>query len=159
MIKLNVSSIPDGVQKMVNPLKHINTLESETYPLLKTIENQPHFSKFCDALKGIVLLDDNLISHCTFWKTQLSSVFVLHNHLFTPADHPHHTVTVNVYNQYTDNLATFFHNHTVISQATATRSFLSVQEKIMSTDRFEILAHVIHCDCPHLGGSGYNRQW
>ena len=68
MIKLNVSSIPDGVQKMVNPLKHINTLESETYPLLKTIENQHHFSKFCDALKGIVLLDDNRVGLCTFWK-------------------------------------------------------------------------------------------
>ena len=70
----------------------------------------------------------------------------------TPPAHPHHIITVNAYNKYADTLATFLHQNTAISQESAPRAYLSLQEKQMSSDGFIILSHIITRGCPHLGG-------
>ena len=172
-IKLNVEKFPDGLKKSINPWLHIDNLDSENYPLLKTNDRQNHFSKFCDSLKGIELKDDNLVSLRTFYKSIDTAIMtalnsntalppfkefkphmILKNHFVTPPTHPHHIITVNAYNKYADTLATFLHQNTAISQESAPRAYLSLQEKQMSSDGFVILSHIITRGCPHLGGIG-----
>ena len=51
------------------------------------------------------------------------------NHFVTPPTHPHYTMTVNAYNKYADTLAIFFHQNADISQESAPRAYLFVQEQ------------------------------